>query len=169
MNKRIIVAKYKENNNWYNKYPEAIVYTKEVDLPNRGRESSTYLQHIVNNYDLLDDYTIFCQANPFEHCKNFEKQIEDYKHNYKEYGDKVVSCDENGSPQHTGLKVGVACNKLLGYKLKNYSFVPGAQFVVSKERIKQRSKKFYEKLLVYSLEDGAAPWVLERLWREVFK
>ena len=35
---------------------------KVVSLPNVGRESHTYLSHIVDNYDSLADWTVFSQA-----------------------------------------------------------------------------------------------------------
>ena len=34
-----------------------------LPLPNVGRESHTYLHHIVNNYDKLADWTVFSQAS----------------------------------------------------------------------------------------------------------
>lgn len=37
-----------------------------VDLENTGREGQTYLQHIVNHYDSLEDVMIFTQADPFD-------------------------------------------------------------------------------------------------------
>ena len=35
---------------------------KVIPLPNVGRESHTYLTHIVTQYDDLSDYTIFFQG-----------------------------------------------------------------------------------------------------------
>lgn len=45
-------------------------------LPNVGRESHTYLHHIVNNYKNLDPegVTLFTQANPLEHF-NFQTLV----------------------------------------------------------------------------------------------
>lgn len=41
-------------------------------LLNVGRESDTYLHHIVSNYENgLADVTIFCQGDPFDHSPNF--------------------------------------------------------------------------------------------------
>lgn len=37
-----------------------------VDLNNTGREGQTYLQHIVDHYDSLEDVMIFTQADPFD-------------------------------------------------------------------------------------------------------
>ena len=73
----IVVARYNENLEWlkaepFNKY-DVIIYNKGdnesfekpsnvkrgVNLKNVGRESHTYLQHIIQNYDNLSDITIF--------------------------------------------------------------------------------------------------------------
>ena len=40
---------------------------KVVRLPNLGRESHTYLQHIVRNYDSLAAVTVFSQATEPTH------------------------------------------------------------------------------------------------------
>lgn len=91
MKYKFIFARYKENIDWIYDYPfianNAIIYNKGNNLPknhafstqilplsnepNYGRESDTYLFHIINNYDNLDDYIIFSQASPFDHCPEF--------------------------------------------------------------------------------------------------
>ena len=68
----IVIAKYKEDVSWSNQFKTSrvIIYDKSgedngfVNLPNFGRESHTYLTHIINNYDNLPDYTCFLQGNP---------------------------------------------------------------------------------------------------------
>ena len=35
-----------------------------IELPNKGRESGTYLEHIVRNYRYLSQFTLFIQAAP---------------------------------------------------------------------------------------------------------
>ena len=71
----IIIARYNENLEWLSKYKEfkIIIYnkgnncdfdeaSKVINLPNIGRESHTWLHHIVSNYDQLDDVNIFLQG-----------------------------------------------------------------------------------------------------------
>ena len=76
----IVIARYKNDITWsdmyksirtvYDKgYNESYIneYSDSIDsikLPNVGRESHTYLHHIVNNYDDLADITIFTQDGP---------------------------------------------------------------------------------------------------------
>ena len=84
-NYEIVIARYNENIKWlkdypfnefkikcYNKGPEPP--TNEcitpncniINLPNVGRESHTYLYHIINNYDNLAPVTIFIPGSCIE-------------------------------------------------------------------------------------------------------
>ena len=75
MDKCLIIARYNENLDWLTKYNDfkILVYNKgeELDqnynfkvlkLENLGRESHTWLTHIVNNYNNLNDINIFLQG-----------------------------------------------------------------------------------------------------------
>lgn len=73
---QVVVAHFAEDLKWIKEASESaptasfIVYTKgqKMDdattemLPNVGRESHTYLHHIVNNYDNLSPWTVFMQG-----------------------------------------------------------------------------------------------------------
>ena len=76
----IVVAHYREDLQWLMPSAELVtVYSKggpdeahaafarQITLPNIGRESHTYLYHIVNNYDRLADVTLFTQGDVVEH------------------------------------------------------------------------------------------------------
>jgi hypothetical protein len=78
----VVLAHHSEDLSWLSRIPEfkdvhLRVYTKGPQanlnvpiasrasfhqLPNVGRESHTYLHHIVENYDRLADWTVFTQA-----------------------------------------------------------------------------------------------------------
>ena len=92
MTNDVVIAHYKERlSSWVHLLPEAnvIVYTKGkpekfqphpkvnevIPLPIVGRESHTYLTHIVKNYPLFPAVTLFLQGNPRRHGYkfNFEK------------------------------------------------------------------------------------------------
>ena len=86
----IVVSRYNEELNWLNdepfsKYP-VICYNKGVNenykiknmkksvkLANVGRESHTYLYHIIQNYDNLADITIFLPGSA--DSKEYNKQL----------------------------------------------------------------------------------------------
>lgn len=78
----LVVARYCENVDWTMAYNDIVtLYNKGTDklcvldtivkLPNFGREGHTYLYHIIQSYDCLNDRTIFSQGDPFEHNKTF--------------------------------------------------------------------------------------------------
>ena len=76
MSYKIVVARYNENINWLNsEMKNCIIYNKgnklnignEILLKNIGRESETYLQYIITNYDNLPDVIIFTQARIADH------------------------------------------------------------------------------------------------------
>lgn len=99
----IVIALYEEKNiDWIFKIPKHFnlyIYNKGNDLPedfllnlktkisnykiekikNVGRETDTYLHHIVNNYNNLGDLTIFSQGDPIEHSPDFVKLLQNYK------------------------------------------------------------------------------------------
>lgn len=86
--KRMVVARYKEDSSWtdtakhlnidvlvYDKSnPELKLFEDKVEvrtgliqLANVGKESHTYLRHIVDNYDNLYDFEIFAQGEIRDH------------------------------------------------------------------------------------------------------
>lgn len=90
MNAEIVIARYNENLNWlklldpnikitiYNKGKSDIEYSS-IALPNVGRESHTYLYHLVNNYDNLADITIFCQGDSIFHSPDFIELVNTHR------------------------------------------------------------------------------------------
>ena len=76
---QIVVSRYNEDISWlmlfknitliYNKGNNDILLSKfdTIQLPNIGRESHTYLYHIVQNYENLAEKTIFFQGKINDH------------------------------------------------------------------------------------------------------
>ena len=73
----IVIARYNEPIDvWKEFYPIVTIYNKgknnlnidSIELENVGRESHTYLYHIINNWDNLAENTLFTQCNlSFDH------------------------------------------------------------------------------------------------------
>jgi hypothetical protein len=81
----VVVARYKEDIGWIDRLPvncKVYLYNKGPDLlpgtlrrnvtlvraPNVGRESGTYLHHLMERFRAGDgDFTVFTQGGPFEH------------------------------------------------------------------------------------------------------
>jgi hypothetical protein len=153
----IIVAKYNENVEWTKKLNHKVtIYDKSenpiegsIKLKNVGREGETFLYHIVNNYNNLDDVTVFLQGNPFEHlqllvgwrAKLTEEEIDIVINKINtEINDscdfttfyQVLYNDPNGT---NGVNTSDACMKYYGEHYDNFTVSPGAQYIVPKKNI----------------------------------
>ena len=99
----IVIARYNEDLNWINKIIDKsikiTIYNKGLDnikdisnkynftiipLKNIGRESHTYLYHIIKNYDNLAEQTIFCQGDSIFHSPDFLKLINKYNKDFQD-------------------------------------------------------------------------------------
>lgn len=173
---RIVVAKYKEDVEWCKSY-NCIVYDKggegPITLPNIGREAHTYLYHIVENYDNLDDYTIFLQGNPFDHCKNLYSKIDCISEaitipDYIDLCDNIFNATSKICHFDRTLAISDMYTLLFGdIPERQITFGAGAQFCVSKQAILRIPKHVWIYLLE-NVDKNRGAWVLERLWKEIF-
>lgn len=169
---QLVIAKYNEDISWIKPLAqkhEIIIYDKSgqkngfIDLENVGRESHTFLYHIINNYRNLADYTVFLQGDPLAHWDRFDHFD---ANEYKPLG-TWYRCDKTGLPHHAGLPL-----EYLYEALKTHDnpmpdlieFYAGAQYVVPKQNILHYPIQFYQKAyeMHYSLD--IMPWVIERFW-----
>ena len=209
MSKELVVACYKEQlSSWFDRIPEdthVTVYKKHhgtlkprvreriddfVLLPNVGRESHTYLTHIVNQYPNFSDITLFVQGNPRPHG---------YKLNFTKYFDiptnSRASCMRLASVaqtrRYTNFESGIrhirgwgACTparlSLADWWIKYVSTtIPnrqtfraswGACFAVTSDYINSKPKSFYQDILdtVSSSVDPEEGHFVERAWSHIF-
>ena len=184
----IIISKYKEDVSWTSRFKKSsiIIYDKSgekspyISLPNIGRESHTYLTYIIDNYDNLSEYTCFLQGNPFDHLVYTIEHIDDMNLDNIDFFSlcKEFSCNLNGAPDHPNLNIKeLIFDKYFIINIDTIKFAVGAQFIVSRKAILNRSKRFYELLLKEFLRtdiedlyynDNKMPWVLERVWYYIF-
>jgi hypothetical protein len=175
--KNLIVAKYKEDVSWLKLIETDCViylYDKSRFVENKGRETETYFQFILNYYDLIkpDDLYIFTQGDPFVHCKDFIFQVGNVDGNFR-FGDLRMVDDCQGKPNHyhfCGIELGI--DKFLTnieFPIPNeFNFLGGAIFSLKGSEILKYSKWFYEKIYSYILENEKAPWELERSFHLLF-
>ncbi|QMW01614.1 DUF3431 domain-containing protein [Spirosoma foliorum] len=204
----LVVAHYTENLNWlrnipatlqktvYSKGPNAEVEHKTIPLPNVGREAHTYLHHIVNRYDTLAEWTIFCQGKPFDHAYDFKKTLQDMvlepssltctgfkpgasqRRGFHWLGHLIDTDDNQGqrlfqpwskNEDGRGLDL-VGFHRALfdndGPPL--YTFVLGAQFAIHRNLLQQKPVSFYERALEVSVAFPDAAHCFERSWDRVF-
>jgi hypothetical protein len=185
----IVVARYNENIEWTNQFPNVIIYNKgskieekynQVVLENVGREGHTYYKYICDNYDTLEDYTIFLQGNPFDHSPNILEILNTYC-NKKDLNIDFEFISESIHYSYfilESIKYYQCINIFDTYKrvfgvdcdIYNCIFGSGAQFIVSKNKILQRPKSFYEnivKILEYTV-DPMEGYDIERFHKYIF-
>ena len=170
--KHFFILHYNEDRKFINilkekKYP-VTVYHKgndpqpgDIHLPNYGTGDWVVFKHIVDNYDNLPEYTIFSQANPDDHVHEFLLAIEStltsgygsfsyarsfhsqYREEEKEYYPAKLILDKIGIKYHNDTNA----RKFL------YWCHPGNIFYLSRERIRQRPKEFYQNIIDLELDD----------------
>jgi hypothetical protein len=176
----MVICRFGENLSWIRNIDIPYnIYNKGEDIefecikcPNVGRESETYLRHIIENYDNLPDFLIFLQGDPAAHMINFIDEIKSY----------IDS--ESSDIRYLGRVVGEVFfqTKIFSEIVKdypslfnhfsshfsNYRFSQGAEYIVHKERIQSKSLEFWKRL--YEIHDSyyGAPWDIERLWHTIF-
>ena len=185
----IVVARYNEDIEWTKQFQNVIIYNKgeklqdeninEVKLPNVGKEGHTYYTHICENYDKLEDYTIFVQGSPFEHSPpnviehlhyliNFQFLNTEFQFLNKDF----YVCNLNGCIQHLNLPIRETYEKLFDDRKEvDFYFGAGAQFIVSKKQILKRPKSFYARI-VDMLSHEINPlegFVIERFHQHIFQ
>lgn len=182
----IVVSKYVKNIDWTRKliYPVTI-YDKSPggNLPNIGRETHTYLYHIIENYDNLPDIIIFLQDAPFDHVRGTD--LISYINDINIYKDEkflwfpnsyIYNQDSDIDPRAVTRENRKKLSEYIGIPFEEkYEFCGGAQFIVSKELILNKTKDFYQKCMetfdIFKDDSNlqGAPWIIERLWTQIFK
>jgi hypothetical protein len=181
----LIIAKYREDVSWalpYKSTHTIYIYNKDennandeyIHLPNVGRESNTYLEHIVRNYHNLDDVNVFVQGNPFDHG---HVDAHAKPERFKPFGisrphdgePACISRDESIWPQAVSVDLAKRICEIVGAPYQdNVAYHAGAMFAVTKECIQKHPKEVYEKLLAMSIAEPKFAWTVERLWPTIF-
>ena len=198
----IVIARYLEDTTWVKQINcnHLYIYDKSgkelsdcsISLNNIGRESHTYLYHIIENYEEMtktpETITCFSQGNISDHCKDIISIIEDAKkngisstnannHNFQNYSAHYnFRIDEwpNGNkvePEIENLQFGDWFIKYIEdiFPQPVYWW-NGAIFAVKHKYITSRSKKYYINLFnqLTTLNPEVGHY-LERAWLYIFK
>ncbi|XP_078383341.1 uncharacterized protein LOC144665929 [Oculina patagonica] len=202
-----VIAHYNENLDWITPIAShAHVYHKGNDLhppplqlyawerlPNVGRESHTYLYHIIRNYDKLPETTIFLQAdNSHWQCRFFTQPPMDYVYDIKSMTSLKITCNKpvrfapwggirylpkwremlrSGEIRCANLTLRDFFKELFGVPPPRFVyFCPSGCFAATRDMIKKHPKSFYIKALSF-LDDHRNPeegHYFERLWSAIF-
>ena len=206
MSNCLIISRFNENLNWLNAHNDfkIIIYNKGnkiksnnfkniINLENVGRESHTWLYHIVNNYYELDENNIFLQGRiddlncmAYKNPNSYLKKINKLGFVASRYG--ILT------PFHWKFNVGIEkdpkykdswqrdeiSKSEIGFRQFSKNLFPeiptfvktsyGGCFAVKKEIIKQHSLNFYTKLLkiLCKHNNPIEGHYMERLWCYIF-
>ncbi len=93
----VILARYNESLDWIHEIPDdfdIIIYNKGekidapdiinraariIDRPNVGRESETYLHHMMTQVGNDQDFTVYAQADPHAHSPDFIELLKNWR------------------------------------------------------------------------------------------
>lgn len=197
---RFVIARYNEVIDWvpqfvsrfpgssctvYNKGSNDIESTSSynvIPLENVGRESHTYLSHVISTYDNNSDaVTVFLQGHPFDHCKGADLFELVHTHVLKlmsgsvfeNVGTQIIQIDYGIPTFHMSIKeeLSQTSQDLFGTKLPDsFQFSAGALFVTTNNCILKRPIEFYEKALKM-LDSDVNPvrgFCFERIWSLIF-
>lgn len=153
-------------------------------LPNVGREAHTYLTHIVRHYPDMAPLTVFCQGKPFDHVPEFHRVLralaagEPVPGGFRWLGFIVDTDDPRGrrlfvpwskNQDRRELALDRFFLELFGTPCPaRVRFYPGANFIVSRERIRSRPEGFYHRALELAGTFPDAAHCFERVWDAIF-
>ena len=192
-----VIARYHESTEWTRRLSSCstvFLYSKgdaikgSISLPNVGREGHTYYHHIVTHYDNLPAYLICLQGNPFDHSPNLFTSIQTFVTNpvpFFQLSERILEDDMNdGSTWHSNLhswyynlpRIPTHLPKKIYHMLfennmpSRVSYGTGAQFIVSRDRIRQHSKAFYQRIVdvLSSSNNPLEGYIMERFHGFVF-
>jgi len=169
-----IVARYQEDLQWTKelKVDDIIVVQKGTDMENRGREPTSYLWYIINNYDSLEGIYFFTQGHLIHYPDivnhEFTEEFTWFPGRPNEYLPGTFTCDMDAQP-HDFLDIKTFLKEAgLEYNKELITFNSCCLFSISAEDIKKNSKDYYQRIYDAILKVPKGEYVFERLVRHIF-
>jgi hypothetical protein len=154
-------------------------------LENVGRESETYLRHIIDNYDTLADYTMFIQDdtdNHIQYAYQFFYKTQDVVNSNTPFYQYETMWSKNNIiakrlihdgylnlhtlPSQTSIRD--FCKQFGVHLPKSYTTELCAYFIATRATIQARPKAFYEAVRAWLLENPKRGFVMEHVWKLIF-
>ena len=151
-------------------------------LPNVGRESHSYLYHIINNYETLPEYTVFLQGEgtggycfdtPKDYINNIKNNIVCRRFgSYSSWGrinhwGKWLDDLNSGKMRKAKGTLGEFFHELFGFSHPDtFAFCPAGCFAATRDMIRKHPVEFYKKAMSL-IDDHPNPeegHYFERLW-----
>lgn len=170
----LVVARWQEDISWLDGVDgwKKLVVQKGEQLPNEGREASSFFWALHQLYDgLKRDQRVLCvQANPFDHSHDPLAEGLQEMDGFAHVGHWRIESDLQGAPHHPGLPMADMFRKWFGHEPpQSFPFCAGGQFVVDAQTIRRFPRGFYKRMVKHMNDHAEAPWVMERLWETMFR
>lgn len=177
---KVVVSRFNESIEWTEQLDNVIIYNKGdaiththpiINLDNVGREGHTFYKYIYDNYDNLDDLTVFLQANPFDHFPNIIQQIQSLTDevDFMFLSDNIYDITVSNCYLHHGIPLNDVYRQLFHDDFTDtpIQFGAGGQFVVSKKLILSQPRSLYLQIinLLDSSSNPIEGFVIERFHR----
>jgi hypothetical protein len=171
--KVLVVARYAEDTDWTELTDWRVrIVQKDRDLPNRGREPSSFIWRILHDWERIapDDVYAFVQGNPFDHCPDLWSRLLRPVTRYTPLGHWQTVSDANGNPHHHGVPVGACHAAWLGRPFPGeVTFTAGGQFALTGADLLARPIGLYRRMYDDLMEGSElVPYAAERLWGAIF-
>jgi len=170
----LVVARHEEDVAWLADLPkpwQPLIVQKDGDIPNEGREGASFAYALAKLRAAAhaNDLVACVQGDPFPHCIDLFAQLGRPPRWFRWFGDPTHLSDAEGAPHHPGLPMRRCHEEWLGREWPgDLWFAAGGQFMVAGRALKRHPAGFYRRLQAAVCSDGSGPWVMERLWAEVF-
>lgn len=189
----LVLARHTEDVSWVKEVLRAeltaTIYNKsgheehgQISLENKGREGWTYLHHILENYGAFEDWTVFSQANPFDHCDNFVEILNGFPGSYRQsvfypevglnfYGTNPVRPVEILAYDHYWDRAvrEIWGELFYGPSPEDLFFSPCSIFSISSSLLMSRSFAFYKRAQEIIIDRPKGEWEFERLWAYLWR
>jgi hypothetical protein len=172
----LVVARWQEDIGWLDGLPDgwtAAVVHKDIDLPNHGREPTSFLWWIVTHYEKIHPGSAygFVQGNPFGHVVDLWDQLTAPGAGFRPLSSSPpFRSTGDGSPHHHGVPVADCHHRWLGVPMgAEVEFWPGGQFRIDGTTLLRHPQQFYRRVFDdLMMRAGLEPWAAERLWPAMF-
>jgi hypothetical protein len=176
----VVIAHYKENLEWVKnlKYKYVIISKEKYqpeEKPNKGFEASSYLEYIINNYDDLNEYTIFVHGHrsSWHHTENIDEKINNlvFDKNYYNINENPLSGIGTGENSYEKTElIYQSLRQILNMDIiiENIYMRGCAQFYVHRDCILRHNKDTYIKLYNYLMETNEISYWTSRAFEYIY-
>ena len=171
---RLVIARHEEDLSWLQKVDRkrwhVTVIKKGEQVPNAGREASSYLYAMSEVCYDDDGWICFVQGDPFDHFPNLIDVLNGgiLPLQFVPLGIGWYESDEQGGPHDANLPVREWYEEYCGKWRENIRFAPGAQFVTPAAWIRSRTQEELRALRERIETTPGGAWTMERLWLPYF-